>query len=534
MSLTSRNIKTDLCVIGGGLSGMSCAIRAARLGLKVVIIQDRPVFGGNASNEVRMWICGAQNQQYKETGLLEEINIENYYLNPNKNFYIWNSILNNKVTSQKNLISLLNTTCFEAKTENNLIVSVKAFQMTTQTMFNIKAKYFADCSGDSITCAITNAKFMYGREDVQDFGEKMINHFEKDDKTMGNSLLIQARQLDHKVKFIAPSWAEKISVEKLKSKGVDLKNPYENFWYVEIGGASDVIKNAENLNKRLLAICMGVWDTIKNSGEFDADNFDLEFVGFLPAKRESRRMLGDYILTGNDIRNCKHFDDAVAYGGWPMDDHNPDGFDGEKSNFYIDVPKPYEIPYRCLYSKNIKNLFFAGRNISLTHMANSSARVMGTCAVLGEAVGTASYVAKKYSCSPRDVLDHIGELQQLILLNDGFIPNVKREVSNLSLESFLNGSDILRNGEDRDLGTSKNSVQIENGKTVKYEIKNKFVKQIKIVFDSDLERNTFMEMHESEKIHPTRCNQLLDSPTMFVPKTLAKEFSLICKDKDDS
>ncbi len=167
-------------------------------------------------------------------------------------------------------------------------------------------------------------------------------------------------------------------------------------------------------------------------------------------------------------------------------------------------------------------------------MANSSARVMGTCAILGEAIGTASYIAKKYSCSPREVMNHIDELQQTILFNDGFIPNVKRTVSRLSLSSSINENDILRNGQDRDIGESKNSIKVENGKVIKYEIKDKYVKQIKIVFDSDLLRNTFTEMHESEKIHPTRSNILLDSPTMFMPTTLAKEFSIVCKDKNNT
>ena len=470
---------------------------------------------------------------HKETGLLEEINLENYDLNPTKNFYIWNAILNNKVVSEKNITSLLNTTCFEAKTVNNRIVSVKAYQMTTQTMFTIYATNYADCSGDSITAAIANAQYMYGRESKTEYNEELTNHYEKDNKTMGNSLLIQARELNHKVAFKAPSWAEKISVEKLKSKGVNLKEPYENFWYIEIGGTDDVIKNAENINKRLLEICFGIWDTIKNSGEFDADNYELEFVGFLGAKRESKRLLGDYVLTGVDIKQARHFDDSVAYGGWPMDDHNPEGFDGEKSNFYINVPNTYEIPYRCLYSKNINNLFFAGRNISLTHMASSSARVMGTCATLGEAIGCASFISKKHKCSPREVMKYIDELQQVILVNDNFIPNVNRKVSSLSIKSEFNGDNVLRNGIDRNLNNQINSVNIHNGETIRYSLSDRLVKNVKIVFDSDLKRDSFKEMHESEKKHPTRSNQLLDSPLMYVPLTLAKEYSLICKDKDN-
>lgn len=193
----------------------------------------------------------------------------------------------------------MNCTCFNAFAENNVIKRITAYQMTTQTLYEITAEYFADCSGDSITAPLTVAKFMYGRESKNEHGETMRTHTEKDAKTMGNSCLIQARRTDKKVLIHAPEWAEKVSVEKLKSKGVNLTSPSDNFWYKELGGTENVITDAENLNMRLVSLCLGVWDTIKNSGEFDADNYELEFIGFLAAKRESRRMLGDYVITEN-------------------------------------------------------------------------------------------------------------------------------------------------------------------------------------------------------------------------------------------
>lgn len=363
MSLETKYVKTDLCVIGGGMVGINAAIIAARLGLKVVLIHERPVLGGNASGEIRMWICGVQNYTYRETGLSEEINIENYFYNPTKSYPLWDALLYGKVQKEKNITPLLNCTCFDAKMNQGTIQSVTAYQMSTQTLYEVQAKYFADCSGDSILAPLTGADFRWGRESREEFNEPMQTHEQADDKTMGNSCLIQARKTSRKTTFRAPDWAEKVSVEKLKSKGVDLSNSYENFWYIELGGVLDTIKDAENINKRLIALCLGVWDTIKNSGEFDADYFELEFLGFLGAKRESRRMLGDYVLTANDIMDGKVFEDTVAYGGWPLDDHNPEGFDGDKSNYTIVVKKPYGIPYRCLYSKNVENLFFAGRNM---------------------------------------------------------------------------------------------------------------------------------------------------------------------------
>lgn len=531
--LNHKTIQVDFCVVGGGISGMMAAIRAARLGVKVALIHERPVYGGNASNEVRMWICGVKDYAYKETGILEEIHLENYYFNPHKNYYIWNALLNHKVEAEKNITSLLNTTCFDATMDGSRIISVTGYQMTTQTLWTIKANVFADCSGDSILAPLTHAKFMYGREGQDDYHEEMKGHSLRDDLTMGNSLLIQARELPHKVSFIAPDWAEKVSVEKLQSKGVDLKSHGENFWYIELGGVDKVIEEAENINKRLLALCFGIWDTIKNSGVFNADNFDLDFVGFLPAKRESRRMLGDYVMTGNDILSSKRFDDAVAYGGWPMDDHNPKGFDGEVANFYTFPSQPYQIPYRTLYSQNVSNLFFAGRNISLTHMANSSARVMGTCATLGEAVGAAAFICKKYDCLPKEVGNHMDLLQQTLLFHDAYIPWVKRKVADLSLASDFNGPEVLRNGQDRNLTHELQSTEVANGTSLIYQVDNKLVKNIKIVFDSDLLRETFKGISECEKHHSMRANHLLDSPTMFVPLTLAKEYVVRIKTVDN-
>ena len=530
MALNKKEIKTELCIIGGGMAGYCAALTAARLGVQVTIIQERPVFGGNASGEIRMWICGAENYKHKETGLVEELTLENYYYNPTKNYALWDSLLLGKIRAEKNINSLLNCTCFDASTENGEIRFVRAYQMTTQTEYVVQAKWFADCSGDSITVPLTGAKYMWGREAQAEYDEPMRLHVDADEKTMGNSCLIQARKTGKKVPFRAPEWAEKVSVEKLKSRGVDLYNPYENFWYIEIGGNENTITQAENLNQRLLALCLGIWDTIKNSGEFNADEFELEFIGFLPAKRESRRMKGDYVLTANDIMLGGKFEDTVAYGGWGMDDHNPDGFDGDKGNYVIPVRTPYGIPYRCLYSENIKNLFFAGRNISMTHMAMSSARVMGTCSVLGQAVGAAAYIAKKYGLNPREVGNRVAELQQTLLLLDCYLPSVARIKGQVSEHAVLKGAnDVLRNGLDRNTDEQENRAFLKNGDETEYVFeKPQKVGFVKLVFDSDLLRETF-DMHNSERHHAMRAIHLDNSPIMRMPKTLVKSFEVVAR-----
>ncbi|MBQ4269413.1 MAG: FAD-dependent oxidoreductase [Clostridia bacterium] len=531
MALCKKKIETELCVIGGGMAGLGVAITAARLGVQVTLVQERPVFGGNASGEIRMWICGAEQEYWHETGLLEELALENYRYNPTKNYNLWNALLFGKVQAEKNITPLLNCTCYDAEKDGDAIKKIIAYQMTTQTQYEITAKWFADCSGDSITAPLVGANFAWGRESQAEYGEEMRLHVDADNKTMGNSLLLQARKTNRKIPFRAPEWAEKISVEKLKSKGVNLANTYENFWYIELGGNDDVIGNAENINKRLLAVCLGVWDTIKNSGEFDADEYELEFLGFLPAKRESRRMKGDYVMTANDIMTGGKFPDTVAYGGWSLDDHNPDGFDGVKSNYNIRV-EPYGIPYRCLYSENISNLFFAGRNISMTHMAMSSARVMGTCTVIGQAVGAAAYVAKKYGLkTPREVGNYIDEVQQTLLKIDCFLPNVERRVGAVGaiggVAEFPEKANALRNGKDRGFSETENKYVAKHGEAIAYKLETpKKVGYVKLVFDSDLDRNSFGDMNYSEKQHMMRCNILDESPIMELPKTLVKRFRL--------
>lgn len=184
MALEKKKIQTELCVIGGGMAGLGVAITAARLGVNVVLVQERPVFGGNASSEIRMWVCGAEQEYWHESGLVEELALENYYYNPTKNYHIWSAILHNKVHAEKNITPLLNCTCYDAEKEGTTIKKIVAYQMTTQTQYEITAKWFADCSGDSILAPLVDAAFMWGRESKTQYNEEMRLHIEADRKTM--------------------------------------------------------------------------------------------------------------------------------------------------------------------------------------------------------------------------------------------------------------------------------------------------------------------------------------------------------------
>ena len=199
---------TDICVVGGGIGGMFAAIAAARNGAKVVLMHDRPVLGGNASSEIRMWISGAGTRvrDLQETGIMEELMLENMHRNPKRNFSIWDSILYEKVRFEPNIDLLLNCTCCDASMEDGRIESITGFQLTTYTWHKVEAKIFIDCSGDSVLAPLTGAKYRVGREAKDEFGEE-FGVEKADQRTMGMSILIQARETEHPVLFAPPKWA---------------------------------------------------------------------------------------------------------------------------------------------------------------------------------------------------------------------------------------------------------------------------------------------------------------------------------------
>jgi len=505
------------------MAGLCAAIAAARHGAKVVLMQERPVLGGNASSEIRMWICGARGKNNRETGILEEIILENYYRNPQKNYHIWDSVLYEKVRFEKNITLLLNCTCTSLEMDGNRIKSVKGWQMTTQTWHTVEAKIFADCSGDSILAPLSGAEFRVGREARDEFNES-IGPVEADKKTMGMSCLIQAREMPYPQPFIPPAWAYDYPTEDdipHEFRSHDVRET--NFWWIELGGDQDSIHDTEEIRDELLKIAFGIWDHIKNHGDHGAENWTLEWIGFLPGKRESRRYVGDHILTQNDVRAEGRFDDIVAYGGWPMDDHHPAGFRYPgPPTIYHHAPSPYGIPYRCLYSRNIENLMFAGRNISATHAALSSTRVMGTCAIMGQAVGTAAAIAIRDGLTPRGVYQQrIGELQQALMEDDCYLPWHKRNISELTKRAKLTASEgdpePLRNGIDRPVGDEDNGWIGNIGAWVQYEFdRPERIRELRFVFDSDLNRPE----------HNMPCNYPLNDTSFCVPATLVKKFSI--------
>ena len=451
-----KNAEYDVVVIGGGMSGICAALAAARHGARTALVHDRHVLGGNASSEIRMHICGASENLAKpdleESGILHEIMLDNKSRTDYYNFSIWDMVLFSTVKRQKNLTVYLSTAMESCEMgEGSTIRSIDAYQLTTETHWKISGKVFIDCTGNATLGYYAEAEFRTGSEGRDEFGEPDAPG-QPNKERMGNTLLFKAVDRGHPVAFKKPDFARTFTEEELKYRthsavhGAQIKGEVDKayvrmtsfstssvdygYWWIELPGETDdIIDEYEQIRDELVSCIYGIWDHLKNGGDHGAENYDLEWVGMLPGSREGRRLIGDYILNENDILSNRQFEDAVAYGGWPMDIHTAKGlydFD-ELPSRVISFDGAYTIPYRSYYSKNISNLMMAGRDISASKMAMGSTRVMGTCAVGGQAVGTAAALCIKYDCDPRGAQEHMRELQQMLLKDDAYIPGIWNE-----------------------------------------------------------------------------------------------------------
>ncbi len=545
-SLKNCTHKADLCVVGGGLAGICAAIAAARHGAKVVLMQDRPMLGGNSSSEIRMWVSGAGSRvrHLQETGLMEEILLENMHRNPSRNFSVWDSILYEKVKAEENIELLLNCACCSAEMKGNRIQSVTGFQLTTYTWQTVEADLFADCSGDSILAGLSGAQYRVGAESKAEHGESLAP--EQGHKgTMGMSLMIQAHETDRPISFIPPTWAYSFPTdESMNFKPHDCLNKTNtNFYWIELGGEEDSIHDTETTRDELLKIAFGVWDHMKNHGDHGAENWELDWIGFLPGKRESRRYVGDYIMTQDDVMSGRKFHDAVAYGGWQIDNHLPGGFRMNATNEghlqKVRLKEPYTIPFRSLYSVNIENLMFAGRNLSATHLAFASARVMGTCAVMGQGVGTAAAVAIKRGVLPRELgKTYIKEVQHLLLEDDCFLPGLTRTMPELTKKATLSAeygdAALLQNGLDRKIWGNDNGYWGICHRAITYMFPEKTkINGFRLVVDSDLDREFTEGNPDVLNISCTLFRRKDYNHTTFgFPKCMVKDFRIEAQEED--
>jgi len=301
-SFQDRAVKCDFCVCGGGLAGTIAAIAAARNGISVVLIQDRPVLGGNASSEVRLWILGAtshmfnNNRYAREGALVDEILLENLHRNPEGNPLILDTILLEKVHDEPNIQLFLNTALVGCNKDGGRISSITAFSSQSSLMISITAQQYADCTGDGALAFLAGAPFRIGAESRDEFGEGFAPSSEYG-HLLGHSIYFYTKDAGKPVKFVAPSYALK-NVENTipRFRSFSTKEMGCNLWWIEYGGRLDTIHDTEEIKWELWRVVYGVWDYFKNSGRFpEAANLTLEWVGTIPGKRESRRF-GEFQL----------------------------------------------------------------------------------------------------------------------------------------------------------------------------------------------------------------------------------------------
>lgn len=435
--------KFDLVVCGGGLSGVCAALAASRLGLQTALIQDRPVFGGNSSSEVRVPLAGAANGNpwAREGGIIEELTLTerfNNFTSRRESMIndVWDLVLYDACRQEENLSLYLDTSIRQVETDGKRIVSVSASQLASERELIFEGDLFIDATGDGTIAYLAGAEYRMGREGKEAFDEIWAPD-EPDMGIMGSTILFAVKDVGKPVPFNPPPWVEKYPADSsiLKTR---FHQRIPGHWWIEIGYPFHTIYDNDKIRDELMRHVLGVWDHLKNQEDHGFANYALDWIGKIPGKRESRRIIGDYILNGNDIMQGHIFPDAVAHGGWYFDLHTPGGIlakdqfpeptYGDASLIDLCEVPVYSIPLRCLYSRDIGNLLLAGRDISVTHVALGSTRLMGTCATLGQAVGTCAWLCQKFGILPKNVYpDKIKLLQQQLLKDDQYVPGIVNE-----------------------------------------------------------------------------------------------------------
>jgi len=406
----------DLVVVGGGMAGTCSAISAARLGCKVALIQNRPVLGGNNSSEVRVHLNGKINlPPYPALGdVVKELD-PGFQGNARPASYYDDQKKLRVVKAEKNLHLFVNMHAFKIEKEGDRITAVIAKHIRNSNELRFRGRLFADCTGDGTLGFLAGADFRMGREGKAETGESLAP--EKPDKmTMGSSVQWYSNRTDRATSFPDCPWA-------LQFDEKTCHYLTRGDWNWETGLNRNQITEFEFIRDYALRAAFGNWSYLKNkSGKtFDYADRKLDWVAYVAGKRESRRLLGDVILQQQDIVKRKKFPDAMVTTTWTIDLHYPDPentkyFPGEEFRTIAKHLRisPYPVPYRCFYSRNIENLFMAGRDISVTHVALGTVRVMRTCGMMGEVVGMAASLCKQHDTTPRGVYEnHLDELKQL-------------------------------------------------------------------------------------------------------------------------
>lgn len=396
----------DLVVIGAGMSGLCAAIAAARLGLKVALVQDRYILGGNNSSEVRVGLGGQINMPpYPSLGyILNEIGPDRIGNARGAHHYQdWKKW--DVIAAEPNISLFAGYTVVNAEMKDGKIVAVTAVEATNQNLIRISGNLFSDCTGDANLAVMAGAATMMGREARSEFGETLAPE-KADDFTMGVSIEWYCEDWNTPCSFPdSVDWGLKLDEDTVEP--VHRAN-----WYWEVGMRDDQIADAEKIRDYGMYVAYSTFSYCKNrlAKKEDWECTHLAWVSHVSGKRESRRIVGDLILREQDLTRPIPYEDGTCTTTWRIDQHYPmeknsADYPGEEWMSYGKLMPidPYAIPYRCLYSRDVPNLFMAGRDISVTHVALGSVRVMRTCAMMGEVVGMAAAVCCRRGSMPRDV-----------------------------------------------------------------------------------------------------------------------------------
>lgn len=437
----------DVVVAGGGVAGCCAAIAAARSGAKTALIQSRPVLGGNASAEAGVSVNGAGSHQRnaREGGIVEEAGQLATHITGG-----WSAALAKLCDDETNLTVFLNRHVNGAvMASSGTIAAVRSVDTLTGASHEYAGRIFIDSTGDGWLGYHAGALYRFGRESRSEFGEDLAPE-QGDRITMSGcimgqrSISFRGEERKHPVAYTPPAWAPKFPPDP--EFGRTPRSPTHGEWWIEHPGTIDDLYDAEGARDELIKISFGYFDFLKNvwSRRAEAANVELVWVPLYDAKRETRRLVGDYLLRQQDVQEGRVFPDAIAHGGWNIDVHNPRGiFSGKEGPFDYDPRIPlYSIPFRCLYSTNIVNLMFAARNASVTHVALGTVRVQSTLATLGQAAGTAAALCLRHGVTPRDYgRSYIAELQQTLLKDDQFIPGqINQDAADLARRARLSAS----------------------------------------------------------------------------------------------
>lgn len=414
----------DFVVVGGGIAGTCAALAAGRNGVRTALIQDRPVLGGNNSSEVRVWMGGAiHDPKYPRLGdIVAELDQERreHYGPKNTGDLYEDGKKAGLVRAEKNITLFLNQRANAVETEAGHITAVMTQDIVTGERRRFQGKYFADCTGDACIGYLAGAD-----SEITPAGH------------MGPCNLWNAADTGAASAFPRCPWALNLSDKPFPGRDPQgAKNDEERLaklgcWYWESGFDHDPIRDREYMRDWNLRAMYGAWDCLKNTdGRYP--NHRLNWAAYISGPRESRRLLGDVILSKDVLLSGERFDDGCVVTGWDIDLHLPDpryeaGFEGDafiSRALYTKYPRPFYVPYRCFYSRNINNLFMAGRDISVTHEALGAVRVMRTCGLMGESIGLAASLCSKNACTPREVYTkHLAAFKECLARGAGTSPN---------------------------------------------------------------------------------------------------------------